>query len=137
MPEKKNYVSVNKGVNNQKLCNLQKSLKLPMIIYCFQRATPKWIYWVLKDLCLETQRVCSEWLRNDSLCFRLQRSSKCVVTSWCNGLGLDIQRPDQEDRLQHWEWEMHHASVRILSWHCNSERISWSGTQRTWRWWEI
>ena len=22
---------------------------------------------------------------------------------------------------------MHHASVWILSWHCNSERISWSG----------
>ena len=27
---------------------------------------------------------------------------------------------------------MHHASVWILSWHCNCERISWSGTQGTW-----
>ena len=50
------------------------------------------------------------------------------VASGCNGLGLDIQRPDQEDDLQHWEQQMHHASVWILSWHCNSERISWSKT---------
>ena len=26
LPEKKDYVSMNKGVHNQKLCNLQKSL---------------------------------------------------------------------------------------------------------------
>ena len=32
--------------------------------------------------------------------------------------------------------KMHHALVWILSWHCNSERISWSRTQRTWRWLE-
>ena len=32
---------------------------------------------------------------------------------------------------------MHHASVSAMSWHCSSERISWSGTQRTWRRWEI
>ena len=31
---------------------------------------------------------------------------------------------------------MYHALVWILSWHCNSERISWSGTQQTWRWCE-
>ena len=24
----------------------------------------------------------------------------------------------------------------ILSWHCSSERISWSRNQRTWRWWK-
>ena len=60
-----------------------------------------------------------------------------VVASRCNELGLDIQRPDLEDRLEHWEQKIHHASVWILSWHCNSERISWSGAQRTWRWWDI
>ena len=38
-----------------------------------------------------------------------------------------MQRPDEEDWLQPWEQQMHHASVWILSWHCNSERISWSG----------
>ena len=48
-----------------------------------------------------------------------------VVASRRNGLGLDTQRPDQEDHLQHWEQQMHHASVWIMSWHCNSERISW------------
>ena len=44
--------------------------------------------------------VCSGWLRNDSLCLCLHLSSKCYVTSWCNGLGIDIQRPDQEDRYK-------------------------------------
>ena len=37
----------------------------------------------------------SGWLKNDLLCLRLLRSSKCCVASWWNGLGLDIQRPDQ------------------------------------------
>ena len=41
-----------------KTCNLQKSLKLARIKYCFQRKTPKIKYWVLKFLCLETQMVC-------------------------------------------------------------------------------
>ena len=40
------------------------------------------------------------WLRFGSLCLRLLRLSKYCVASRCNGLGLDIQRPDQEDRLQ-------------------------------------
>ena len=34
-----------------------------------------------------------------------------------------MQRPDQEDRLQHWEEHMHHASVWVLSWHCNSKEF--------------
>ena len=67
---------------------------------CFQRKTPKCKYRILKVLCLETQMVCSGWLRNDSLCLCLHLSSKCYVTSWCNGLGIDIQRPDQEDRYK-------------------------------------
>ena len=58
-------------------------------------------------------------------------SSKFCVASWCNGLGLDIQWPDLEDCLQHWDQQMH------WSWYCNSERNSWSGTQRTSRQWEI
>ena len=78
--------------------------------------------------------VCSGWLKNDWLCLSLWRSSKCCVASWCNGLELDIRRPDQEDLLQHWEQQMHHSSVWILSWRCNSERISWSRTQQKWRW---
>ena len=52
-----------------------------------------------------------------------------------NGLRLNIQRPDQEDRLQHWKQLMRPLLMWILSWHYNSEIISWS--QRTWRWWEI
>ena len=69
--------------------------------------------------------------------FALYRSSKVFLSIRCNGLKHDTQRPDQEDCLQHWEQQMHHASVWMLSWHCNSERISWSGIQRTWRWLEI
>ena len=37
-----------------------------------------------------------------------------------------MQRPDQEDRLQPWEQQMHHMLMWILSWYCNSERICWS-----------
>ena len=44
--------------------------------------------------------VCSGWPENDSLYLRLRHSSKCRVASRCNGLGLDIKRPDQEDDLQ-------------------------------------
>ena len=36
--------------------------------------------------------VCSGWFKNNSLCLRLQRSSKNCVASRCNGLGLDLQR---------------------------------------------
>ena len=81
--------------------------------------------------------ICSGWLKNDSLCLRLKCSSECCVASRCYGLGLDIQKSDEEDRLQHLDQQMHHALVWILSWHCNSEIVSWSGTQWTWRWWEI
>ena len=103
----------------------------------YQRQTPTCKYWILKVLCFESRMVCSGWLKNDSLCLRLQRSSKCCVASRCNGLWLDIQRPDQADRLQPWEQPMHYALMWILSWHRNSERISWSGTQQIWRWWDI
>ena len=74
-----------------------------MTMYCFQRKTTECKCWAIKVLCLWTQMVCSGWLKNGSPCFRLQRPSECCVASWCNGLGLDIQRPDQEDRLQPWE----------------------------------
>ena len=46
-------------------------------------------------------KLCSGQFKNDSLCLRWQRSSKCYVASQYNELRLDIQRPDQEDRLQH------------------------------------
>ena len=95
MPEKKDYVSVRKGVHKQKLCSLQKSLQLARIIYCFQRKAPTCKYWVLKVLCLETQMVCSGWLKNDSLCLHLYRSSKCCVAGRCKFLRLKIQKPDQ------------------------------------------
>ena len=40
--------------------------------------------------------VCSGWLKNNSLCLRLQRLSKFCVASRRNGLGIDIQRPDKK-----------------------------------------
>ena len=88
---------------------IKKILKLAKVFatcnsyILLSKKTPKYKYWVLKALCLETQMVCSGWLKNDSLCLCLLPSSKCCVASRCNGLGLDIQRPDQEDRLQPWE----------------------------------
>ena len=81
MPEKKNYVSVSEGIDKQKLCMMKMPLQLAIILYWFQRKTPKFNYWVLKVLCLETQMVCSGWLKNDSLCVHLQPSSKCCVAS--------------------------------------------------------
>ena len=71
----------------KKLCNLHKSLKLARTTYCFQRKTPKCKYWVLKVLCLEIQMVHFSWLKNQSLCLRLYRSSKCCNARRCNGLG--------------------------------------------------
>ena len=112
------------------LCNLQE------LYTAFKEKHPNINIGFSNFLCLEAQMVCCGCLKNDSLCLRLYCSSKCCVASRCNGLELDIQRPDQEDRLRSWEQQIHHASVWILSWHCNSERISWSGTQITWRWCE-
>ena len=74
---------VGKGVHKWKLCNLQESLWLARIICCFQTKTPKCKHWVIKVLYLQTQMVCSGWLRNDLLCLRLQCSSKrCDVMDW-------------------------------------------------------
>ena len=95
MLEKEDYVSVSKGVHKRKLWNLQKSLQLAKILYCFQRKTPKCKYWVLKVLCLETQMVCSGWLKSESLCLRMKCSSKFCAAGQCNGRRLDIKRPDQ------------------------------------------
>ena len=82
-------------VHKQKLRKLQKSLYFARIIYCFQRKTSNASIGFLKVLCLETQMVCSGSLKNDSLCLSLKCSSKWCIASWYNGLGLDIQRPDQ------------------------------------------
>ena len=73
------YVSVSKGVHNQKLCNIQKSLQLDWIIYCFQIKTLKCKYWVLTFLCLETQMMCSDWLKNDSFCLRCSAHQNVVL----------------------------------------------------------
>ena len=60
--------------------------------------------------------------------------SVCVCNAHQNVvLPVDTMNLD----LPYKEQQLHHASVWILSWHCNSERISWSGTQSTWKWWEI
>ena len=64
-------------------CNVQE-------LYSAFKKTSKCKYWVLKVLCVETQMVCSVWLKNDSLCLHLQCSSKSCVASRCNGLGLDL-----------------------------------------------
>ena len=50
---------------------IKKILQFALTIYRFQRKTPKCKYWFLKVLCLETQMVCSGWLKNDSLCLHL------------------------------------------------------------------
>ena len=93
MLEKKDYVSMSEGVHKQKL-QLAKVF-VTGILYWFQRKAPKCKYWVLKVLYLETQMVCSGLLKNDSLCLRMKRSSKCCTACRCNGQRRDIQRPDQ------------------------------------------
>ena len=92
--EKKDQVSASKGVHKQRL-QLAKVFVTCKNFMLLQRKTPKCKYWVLKVLCLETQIVCSGWLKNDSLCLRMKRSSKCCAACRCNGRRLDIQRPDQ------------------------------------------
>ena len=78
--EKKDYVSVSKGVHKQKL-QLAKVFVTYKNFILLSKKTPKCKYWVLKVLCLETQIVCSDRLKNDSLYLRLQRLSKCCVAS--------------------------------------------------------
>ena len=89
--KRKIYVSVSKGVHQQKLCNLRKFSQIARIVLCFQRKAPKCKYWVIKVLSLETQMVCSGWLENDSLILLLERWSKCWVASPCSWLGFDIE----------------------------------------------
>ena len=117
---------MSKGVHKN-LAVCKRLCKLQELYTAFKKKTkkkpPKYKYWDLKVLCLETQIVCSGWLQNDSICLCFKRSSKCCVASRCNGLRLDIQRPDQEDCLQPWEQQMPHASVWIPSWQCNSEEF--------------
>ena len=100
MLEKKDYVSVSKGVHKQKQ-QLAKVFVTCKNLYCFQRKTPTWKYWVLKVLCLETQMVCSSWLNSDSLFLCLKHSSKFCAACRCNGRRLDIQRPDQINFVLH------------------------------------
>ena len=66
MLEKKDYVSMSEGVHKQKL-QLAKVF-VTRILYWFQRKAPKCKYWVLKVLCLQTQMVCSGWLKTDAVC---------------------------------------------------------------------
>ena len=95
MLEKKDFVNVSKGVHKQKLQLAKVFVSLCEILYCFERKTSKCKYCVLKVLYIETQMVCSSWLKNDSLCLRMKLSSKCCAAYRCNGRRLDIQRPDQ------------------------------------------
>ena len=41
---------MSKGVHKQELCNLEKLLQLPRIVYCFQIKRPKRKYWFLNTL---------------------------------------------------------------------------------------
>ena len=89
-PEKKDYVSVSKGVHKQKLALVQVFVTCKNYIPISKKNTQMQIV-VLKVLCLEIQMVWSGWLKNDSLCWRFV----ALIKSRCNELGLDIQRPDQ------------------------------------------
>ena len=70
--EKKEYVSVSKGVHKQKL-------QLLRILHCFQRKAPKCKHCLLKVLRLENQMVCSGWLKYYSLGLRMMCSSTCCA----------------------------------------------------------
>ena len=114
------------------LCNLQElftafrekhpNVNIEFLKFCTFR--PKWCVLAGSEM---THFVC--------ICSAHQ--NVVVLVDAMDWEGLDMQRSDQEDRLQLWDQQMQHALVWILSWHFNSERISWSETQRTRRWWEI
>ena len=67
VPEKKDYVSVSKGLHEQKLC--KRLCKLQKLYTAFKEKHLN--VRVLKVLCLETQMVSSGWLNNDRLCLCL------------------------------------------------------------------
>ena len=120
----KNFATCKSLCNLQELYNAFKeehpNINIGFSKFCALR--PNGVFWL-------TQKFYS-------ICLLFKHSSKWCVASHCNGLGFDIQRPGQEDCSKPWEQKMHHALVWILSWHCNSKRISWSRTQQPWRWCE-
>ena len=87
---------------------------------CFQRKTPRCKFGFSKFCALRPK-----WC---VLAGSKMTQSVCVCNAHQNVvLPVDTMNLD----LPYKEQQLHHASVWILSWHCNSERISWSGTQST------
>ena len=68
MPGKKEYLSVSKGVHNQKLWNLEKSMLTCKNYIMLSKKASKFKYWVINVWYLETQMVSSGWSKNDSAC---------------------------------------------------------------------
>ena len=66
---------------NKDLANCKSLRKVQELYTAFKKNTSRFKYWVLKVLWLEAQMLCSGWLKKDSLCLRLQLSSKCYVAS--------------------------------------------------------
>ena len=93
MPEKKDYVSVSKGVHKKNLATCKSLCNLQELYTGFKEKHPNVNISSQSFLPREPNDVF--WLKNDSLCLRLLRSSNCCVASRCNGLGLDKQSPDQ------------------------------------------
>ena len=87
--------------------------------------------------------------------FCAMRPKWCVLTGWKMTHSICVCTAHQKFFLvfDAMDWNLIHKDLikkvvcniesnkcimhRCESWHCNSERISWSGIQRTWRWLEI
>ena len=70
------------------LCNLQE------LYTAFKEKHPN-VNIVFSKFCVLRLKWCVLAGYNDSLCLRLQYSSKCCAASRYSGLGLDIEKPDQ------------------------------------------
>ena len=93
MLEKKDYVSVSKGVHKQKLQLAEVFVTSKNFILLSKKNTQIKILGSQSSVPRDPNGLC--WLKNDSLCLRMKRSSKCYAACRCNVWRLDIQRPDQ------------------------------------------
>ena len=89
MLEKKDYVSVGKGVHKQKPCNLQSFCNLQELYTAFKEKHPN-VNIGFSKFCAMRPKWCvlAGSKMTQSVCL-------CCVASRCNGLGPGIQRPGQ------------------------------------------
>ena len=93
MPEKKDYVGVSKGVHKQNFATCKNLFNLQQLYTAFKEKHPNVNIGFSKFCVLRPKWCVLAGSKMTHSAFEVL--IKCFVASRCNGLGLDIQRPDQ------------------------------------------